>query len=243
MIKPYTELAESYDYLLKHVDYDQWYRYISSIMIKYINNPRVVVELGCGTGKFGSKFSADEFMIIGIDKSIEMLKIASIRAYRNVKIICADMRNFRLSKPVDFIFSVHDTMNYLLTYRDIKDVLRSVKKIMHNESVFMFDITTEYNIKKNFDGKVSRYNFKGYSIEWSNSFDSKKLLVLSTLRFKNDNGNEKIEEHVQRIYSISEMSRLLMDEGFEIIGIFGDYSFNEPVDKTIMVNFITRKKG
>ena len=87
-MKPYTELAKVYDSLLTHVDYQSWYLYISEIMIQYIENPRTIVELGCGTGKFGSKFSADDFSIYGIDKSIDMLRVASMRAYRNFRVIC-----------------------------------------------------------------------------------------------------------------------------------------------------------
>lgn len=243
-MKPYTDLAASYDFLLKHVDYQSWYIYISSIMIKYINNPRLVLELGCGTGKFGAKFSADDFQVYGLDKSLEMLKVARIRAFKNFRIICGDMTDFYFSKKFDYIFSVHDTLNYLLEYSDIRKVFRSVKGVMHSESVFMFDITTEYNIKRHFDGKTSHYKTGRGEIEWSNVYDRECSLVFSTLRFKNADGEVSVEEHVQRIYRIDEIKTILGEEGFEVLDIFGDYSFDPPGSRTVMVNFITRaEKG
>jgi len=62
-MEPYTDLALSYDHILRHVDYDQWYRYLRSIMFQYIEYPEWILELGCGTGKFGAMFSRDDFPV------------------------------------------------------------------------------------------------------------------------------------------------------------------------------------
>ena len=62
-----------------------------------------IILLGCGTGKFGSKFSNDNYMIYGLDLSLDMLLVAKARAFKNFRLICSDMRNFTLAKPVDFI--------------------------------------------------------------------------------------------------------------------------------------------
>ncbi len=241
-MEPYSDLALSYDFLLKHVDYQSWYIYISTIMIRYIDNPRVVLELGCGTGKFGAKFSADDFQVFGLDKSLEMLKVARMRAFRNFRIVCGDMTDFYFSKKFDYIFSVHDTLNYLLEYSDLRKLFRSVKGVMHSKSIFMFDITTEYNINRHFDRKTTHYRTESADIEWSNIFEKEKSLVYSTLRFRKKKGGESVEEHIQRIYRIDEIKNLLDDEGFEILDIFGDYSFEPPHEKTVMINFITRIK-
>jgi SAM-dependent methyltransferase len=241
-MKPYTDLALSYDFLLKHVDYQSWYIYISTIMIRYIDNPRIILELGCGTGKFGAKFSADDFQIFGLDKSIEMLKVARLRAFKNFSIVCGDMTDFYFSRKFDYIFSVHDTLNYLLEYSDIRKLFRSVKRVMHSESVFMFDITTEYNINCHFDGKTCHYRTEKGEIEWSNLYDRECSLVFSTLKFKTGDGKESVEEHVQKIYTVDEIKKLLGEEGFEVLDIFGDYTFKPPHEKTVMINFITRVK-
>ena len=240
---PYTAIAEIYDYMLRHVDYQQWYEFISTIMINYIDNPRTVLELGCGTGKFGAKFSADDFKIIGLDLSLEMLMVARTRAYRNFRIACADIRSFAFKTKFDFIFSVHDTMNYMLTEEDISRVLRCTREAMHDESIFLFDITTENNIKKFFDNKTSFYKTRGILAEWSNRYDKKKKHVISSFRISTPDGSVKEEEHVQRIYSIKEMIGILGNEGFEVLDIFGDYSTSPPCEETIMINFITRKRG
>ncbi len=204
--------------------------------------PDAILELGCGTGRFGAKFSRDNFQIYGMDKSLAMLQVAKIRSYKNFRIFCGDMTNFYLSKKFDFIFSVHDTMNYLLRYSDIRKVFRCVKRIMHHDSIFMFDITTEFNIRSNFDGQSTYYNVRGIEIEWSNEYEENKKRIYSTLKFQKENGSIETEKHIQRIYSIDEIKRLLEEERFEIVDIFSDYSFSPIKKDAVMINFVTRKR-
>ncbi len=120
-IKPYTSIAPVYDSLLRHVDYQEWYEYILSLMKLYAPGARTLLELGCGTGRFGSKFSSAGYSICGIDRSFDMLLIAKTRAFLNFRIFCADITAFHTAKKIDFIFSVHDTMNYLVEREEVTE--------------------------------------------------------------------------------------------------------------------------
>ena len=239
-MKPYHYIAPYYDYMLKHVDYTSWYYFLRMIMCKYIPNPRTVLELGCGTGKFGPKFSMDDYEIYGMDKSLEMLKIAKCRAYKNYHIFCGDITNFALSQTIDFIFSVHDTFNYLLDYIDFKNALQCVRRCMHNESIFLFDLTTEYNIVKYFHNKLLTFTIKGTTIQWYNEYDANSKILYSklTLRSYTDTW---YEEHLQRLYTVDEVLPMIEQCGLKIIDIVGDYNLKPPHEETIMINFITKR--
>ncbi|MFH0975928.1 MAG: class I SAM-dependent methyltransferase [Spirochaetota bacterium] len=238
-MKPYTTFSSVYDYVLKHVDYERWYSYIRSLMFRYIDNPKMLLELGCGTGKFGAKFSRDNFEIFGMDNSIEMLRIAKNRAYKKFHIFCSDMTNFTLSKKFDFIFSVHDTMNYFLEPDELARVFRSARRIMTNDSIFMFDITTEYNIKKYFFNNKTDYSVNGMEVEWENKYDAEKKIIYSILTFKQGSLIET-ETHIQRLYTIDEIKNILKSENYKLIDVFSDYSFNPVKENTVMINFISK---
>ena len=239
-MKSYHYLAPYYDYMLKHVDYTIWYHYLRMIMCRYINNPRTVLELGCGTGKFGPKFSMDDYEIYGMDKSLEMLKIAKLRAFKNYHIFCGDIKNFALSKTIDFIFSVHDTFNYLLDYEDIVRALHCVRNCMNNSSIFLFDLTTEYNIKKNFHNKLLTFHIKETDIQWYNEYDEHSKILYSKLMFATSK-NTLVEEHLQRLYTVDEVLPLIEQCGLAVVDIVGDYTLKPPHEETIMVNFITKR--
>lgn len=242
MSKPYTILADNYDYMLRHVEYNEWYFYLKSLMLRHVENPKKILEIGTGTGKFGVKFSSDNYQILGIDISFEMLKIAAKRAIKNFKILCADVRNFYLKEKFDFIFSVHDTFNYLLTKKELEAAFLNVKKIMNSESIFMFDITTEYNIHRYFHMQSETYFKNGYKIVWSNEYNKKDRIISSFIKFDDQKGNIETEVHTQKIHTIDEISHLLNKCGFEIEAIYSDYSFEPCSDETIMINFVTRIK-
>ncbi len=238
-MEPYSEIAVVYDYLLRHVDYQSWYRYIRDIVERYTENPEIIVELGCGTGRFGAKFSHDGYTIFGIDRSMNMLRVAKTRAYNNFRLICADITRYSLARKADFIFSVHDTMNYVTEESTFRNVLRCTRDVMNKDSVFMFDITTEYNIYTNFEGKKADYVIRDMTVQWDNEYDPEARIITSTLTLDKNDGTRFTEEHLQRIYTIDEVSSLLADEGFRTVGIFGDYTFEEPVKETVMINFVT----
>jgi len=210
------------------------------IMCRYINNPRTVLELGCGTGKFGPKFSMDDYEIYGMDKSLEMLKIAKLRAFKNYHIFCGDIKNFALSKTIDFIFSVHDTFNYLLDCEDIVRALHCVRNCMNNSSIFLFDLTTEYNIKKNFHSKLLTFHIKETDIQWYNEYDDHSKILYSKLMFATSK-NTLVEEHLQRLYTVDEVLPLIEQCGLAVVDIVGDYTLKPPHEETIMVNFITKR--
>ncbi len=241
MNRAYSCIPEYYDYLLRHVDYERWYRYIRSVMFRYIQDPRSILEIGCGTGKFGAKFSRDDFTIFGMDISLEMLRVAKPRARRYFSVFCGDVRNFALSCTIDFIFSVHDTMNYLLTPDELRSAFASVRNIMHEKSIFMFDLTTEHNIRRFFDGKVTRHVRGKAEVVWENSYDTESKIVCSVLTIRRDEGQPEVETHRQRIYEIDDVLPLLHDAGLDVVDVFSDYTFKMPTAKTIMVNYIVRR--
>lgn len=238
----YTVLAPFYDYLLQHVDYHSWYLFLARVMIRHIDNPRVVLELGCGTGRFGAKFSNEDFQIYGIDRSLDMLRVARTRAYRNFRVICADITRFNLSHSVDFIFSVHDTVNYLTSRDQLLGLFRSVRRVMHRDSIFLFDTTTEHNILKNFADKYNEYETRGTHVKWENTYDKGNRMIHSYLTFTGPRGEMVREHHKQRLHRREEILKLLDETGLELIETLSDYDDIPPHPESVMINYVTRKR-
>lgn len=236
-VDPYTAIAEHYDVMLRHVDYQEWYEFIRDCMLHFTHRPRSIVELGCGTGRFGLKFAHDGFSILGIDRSLPMLAVAKARAHSGFSIACADMRRLPVAGTVDFVFSVHDTMNYFLEKKDIAAVLSAVRGILRPGSAFLFDTTTEYNILHNFENKPQRFSFREKNIEWNNEYDRERRMVTSILTV-NHGGSRVEERHYQRIYATEEIIELIEAAGLQVRGIFSDYTFDPPDKETVMINYV-----
>lgn len=94
----YTDFAEHYDYVLKDIDYEEWFHYLKELMLIYNPQAESVLEIGCGTGKFGAKFSSEGYNIIGVDYSLEMLLSAKKRAKKISSSYAQMLLSFHLRK-------------------------------------------------------------------------------------------------------------------------------------------------
>ncbi|MBN2433760.1 MAG: class I SAM-dependent methyltransferase [Spirochaetes bacterium] len=237
----YTRLAEHYDYMLNHVDYVKWYTYIKTLMYLYYGYPETILEIGTGTGRFGGFFSRDNYNIIGMDLSLDMLRVARMRAFNNFRVFCGDARSFSLNTNIDFIFSVHDTFNYLLTGEELLAAFNCVANCMHAKSVFLFDLTTEYNIKENFVDDEQTFKHGGSVIVWKNRYDNREKVIRSIITFQNGK-DYHCEEHLQRVYTKKEIVPILEESGLYLVDQFADYHFDPPTRKSIMENYIVKKR-
>lgn len=80
-------------------------------------------------------------------------------------------------------------------------------------------------------------------MEWSNEYDRQSKIITSRFTTTDRDGLTHKEEHTQQIYSVEEISELLESEGFRILHICSDYTFDPPSPDTVMINFITEKKN
>ena len=149
-MEAYQDFAQVYDLFMKDVPYDKWVEYIEAIWKKFNCEPKLMAELGCGTGTMTTLFAKKGIEMIGIDSSEAMLSMAQEKAiHQNVDILylLQDMREFELYGTVDCIISVCDSMNYILDEKDILKTFKWVNNYLNPKGLFIFDLNTEYKYK------------------------------------------------------------------------------------------------
>ena len=77
---PYQGLAPIYDYVMRHVDYDEWADFIRDVFARYAPEAKHLIDLACGTGNVSSELSLLGFSITGADLSESMVRIAQEKA-------------------------------------------------------------------------------------------------------------------------------------------------------------------
>lgn len=80
VITIYSEFAYYYDRLMGDVDYAQWADYLVRIFERFNCKPKLIADLGCGTGSFCLEMDRRGYEMIGIDASAEMLSCARQKA-------------------------------------------------------------------------------------------------------------------------------------------------------------------
>ena len=77
---PYQGLAPIYDYVMRHVDYDEWAAFIRDVFARHDPEAKHLIDLACGTGNVSSELSLLGFSITGADLSESMVRIAQEKA-------------------------------------------------------------------------------------------------------------------------------------------------------------------
>lgn len=60
---------------MDNVPYEEWSRYLISLLKEYQVTDGTVVELGCGTGKMTRLLADAGYDMVGVDNSAEMLEL------------------------------------------------------------------------------------------------------------------------------------------------------------------------
>lgn len=245
----YGDFAKVYDEFMQDVPYIQWGRHIEKIWDKYNISPKLIAELGCGTGELTNYFAKKDIDVIGIDNSDQMLSIAnnkSVAQSLEVLYLLQDMQEFELYGTVDSIYSTCDSLNYLLNKEELLETFKLVNNYLEAGGLFIFDVNTSYKYEEILADNVFAYNADEASYIWENYYyledEINEYLVTFFVREESGKYIKYEEMHYERMYKIDTIKSLLSKANMELLGVFDDYSFEPIKSNTQRATFIAREK-
>ena len=245
----YEAFASVYDIFMEQVEYDQWLNHIHAIWEKFGLQPKTVIDLGCGTGSIALPLAKEGYDVIGVDLSPEMLTEADHKAMEegvSVRFACQDMTELELGEEADCILSLCDSMNYLTEDGQLEDAFKSIAQHMKQESLFLFDLNTEYKFKDVLGQNVFGSAEEHAAYIWENDYDEEEKINEYYVSFfiENEDGlYERIEEfHYERAYSMEEIEEGLQAAGMELVEVMDGYSFDAPHEESERLLFAARLK-
>ncbi len=249
-MEAYSEFAKVYDTFMEDIPYEKWIGFINEYMHAYAITPRIVCDLGCGTGKMCSLFAKRGIEMIGIDNSEEMLMVARENAKvnkHNILYLMQDMSEFELYGTVDLIYSACDSINYLLEEEQLLSTFKWVNNYLEPQGLFIFDISTEYKYESMLADKTFAEQTEDAAYIWENYYDAEEAVNEFVVNFfiKNEQGHymRTEEYHYQRAYSTDKIKELLDQAGLELIGVYDDYTSNPHHENTLRATFVAREQG
>ena len=137
MTKLYTEYADLYHKMYQgFIDYEEEYQFYKELLDKH--TARNILEIGCGTGQLAKRFLKDGYTYTGIDVSMPMLEYArkELPAHHFHQM---DMRDIKLPTLFDGVIITARSISYILTNKDVLATFKSIKKVLQNGGVLIFD--------------------------------------------------------------------------------------------------------
>ena len=246
MFSGYDAIASVYDNINSEIDYGSWADFIEKCFDKFLpHKPEIVLDLACGTGSMTFELRDRGYDMIGADSSDDMLSEAYAKASElgcaNILFIKQDMRDFELYGTVGAVCCCLDSINYLTEDGDLEKCLKNVHNYLDPDGLFIFDVNTPYKFENIYAS--NHYIFEDNAADgaaaycgWQNEYDAESKLCnfyLSVFTEDEDGRFTRVDEvQTERCYTKDELVSRLENAGFELIGIFADYSFSNPTEKT-----------
>ena len=230
-MEAYSSFAQVYDLFMDNVPYEEWSRYLISLLKEYQVTDGTVVELGCGTGKMTRLLADAGYDMVGVDNSAEMLEIAGERQEEeernDILYLLQDMRELELFGNIRAIVSVCDSMNYIMEPEDLKKVFGLVKEYLAEDGVFIFDLNTVHKYRDLMGECTISENREESSFIWENYFYEDQDIneyMLTIFRKQADSElYERTEEaHYQRAYDMDTLKRLIEKNGLALVSFLDE---------------------
>lgn len=268
-MEAYTDFASVYDTFMDETPYEEWADFIAGLIKKYgVSEPgketadeseeekvltsekNLVLDLGCGTGRFTELLSEKGYDMIGVDLSREMLNIAFERSQLSgsgILYLCQDMRELDLYSTVGTVVSVCDSVNYLLEEKEITDTFKLVNNYLYPGGIFIFDFNTVYKYEKVIGDVTIAENRDDCSFIWENYYhENEHINEYDLTIFVKEEGElyrKFTETHYQRGYTLKEMERFIKEAGLELLLALDADTHKKPVKTSERIYIIAREKG
>ena len=246
----YEEFASVYDMFMEEIPYKKWLANITQRLQKEGVHNGLVLELGCGTGTFTELMAGSGYDMIGVDSSMEMLEQAlekKAESGYDILYLQQDMREFELYGTVKAVVSVCDSMNYILTEKDLEQVFACVNNYLDPGGLFLFDLKTIHYFRDVCGDCVLADSREEGSFIWENSwFEEEQINEYDlTLFIREKSGLYRREQelHDQRGYKIDTVRQILMQAGMEWVSALDADTMKEATESSERIYIMAREKG
>lgn len=233
----YQQMAYVYDKLMADAPYEQWLHFTKEIFNHSTKRISHIADLGCGTGEITALLAEEDYQMIGIDYSADMLAFAEQKASSrglDIQWLQQDIRELQGLTHMDAVISYCDVMNYITTEEALIAVFKRAAASLKPGGLFLFDIHSLYHVQhhcinQTFADVTDDIAYIWFCIEGEVLGEMYHDLTFFT---KDGNCYTKFDEyHHQRTFTIDVYKKLLIEAEFENIKLYGDFSLKEQQDE------------
>ncbi len=195
---------------------------------------KMFIELACGPAKHARLMADRDWKSYGLDISQDMLDYAEKKAEEDavkVKLIKADMINFRLKKQVHLAANLLESIAHITTNEQMVKHLRSVSKNLVKGGIYVIEAThpryfcpdglpNTWTFEK--DGKTVEFTFG--TPEDTYEIINQRWLTTSRIKVTDEQGNISVEENTfyTRWYLAQEIKALIeLSNAFSKVWFYG----------------------
>jgi SAM-dependent methyltransferase len=243
----FTNVAELYDDLMSVVPYPWWVQYVERLWWGFSLKPRRVLDLACGTGNVLRELLSRGYEAAGADSSGAMIEVARRKFPPEVPLWCEDARYLDLDvPPFDACVCLFDSLNYITTLPDLEKAFRAVRRHLVPGGSFIFDMNAIRALETGMFDQKGTGRDASLEYAWESAWDPISRLCTIQMEFRSyERAGTRVfhETHVQKGYTLREVTRLLDLASFEVLAVYDAFSTRPPNPKTDRFYVVARAIG
>ena len=244
MMDSYSDFARFYESLMEDARYLERADYLLSLCARFNHETGLCLDLACGTGSLTRELQLRGVNVFGVDGSEDML-CEAIRG-DGILYICQDMRELELAESIDTCFCTLDSLNHLTELSDVEDAILRVGRYMNGGGLFIFDVNTPYKHREVLGNNAFTIENDTVFCAWQNVTEDGVLteILLDFFEEQEDGSYQRYsEQFCERAYTVEELTNALEKADFELLAVYGDFTYEPPADDEQRAVYIARKKG
>ena len=234
---------EMYDHLYEGYQKDL------NMIVEWAKPNQPVIELACGTGRLTIPLASRGFQMVGVDLHEGMLKRAKQKAKEqmvSVEFLLQDCTKLNIPVKSSLVFMTGNSFQHFLTNELQDALLQSVRQHLIEDGVFIFDtrnpLLHELAAVDEYEQKYRDKNGNQIIEFHRDEYNSMtQILHCHTDRqiYQGEALIAKEQDGISLRYSFPlEMNRVLEDNGFEILQVYGDWDKKELNAKSISMVYV-----
>jgi len=244
-VPPYSQLASIYDEVMSYIDYKSWVGYLKKLSKLHGIAPKKTLDISCGTGNIIPYMKRWSGQLYCTDVSVPMLRelLRKMPEYRN-RTWASEMSALPLRMTFDLILNLQDSVNYYLAPENIANHFEHVYHYLNSDGVYIYDFSTEANIRNNFADLREVYEDDEYGYERVNHYNPRTHLNTTEFLIWKLKHTKRVyyrETHKQRMYTMNEFKELMDASPFDRWDWYEEETTNSPREDAERVHVVMRK--
>jgi SAM-dependent methyltransferase len=188
----------------------------------------LVLDLCCGQGRHSVPLAQHGYGVTALDLSPAYLELAqqSARSHNvELETVSADMRRIPFRNHFDAVVNMYSSFGYLESEADDAEVLKSVARALKPRGRFFLDMLNREWAIANYIQNDWHSDFDGTLYVERRDFDlaTSRMRVRFTIVGPNGGRRDSIGHDI-RLYTLTEITRMLSVEGLRVTATFGGFA-------------------
>lgn len=212
----YNALAQYYDLLVKDEQATlDWANFTE----RYIKG-KSILELACGSGEISIELANRGYQVEATDLSQEMIDQANHKVHPDsIRFSVMDMRQLDKEGPYDAILCYCDSLNYLQSFTEVKQLFHQCHTLLKEDGVLLFDMHSQDRLQEFQEEYIEEGALDQVGYQWT--IQSDDPYIYQHFVFWTETGLLQ-EHHAQLVFAPEQVREALIVAGFQF-EVFTDF--------------------